>query len=90
MQSRVGAARSSQQLSALSEAASLSKLTSREWEIIQHLLAGDRVPAIAKSMYLSQSTVRSHLSHVFAKLEVTSQQELINRFRDGDDPSIRS
>ena len=55
----------------------LPELTSREMQIVSRLLAGDRVPAISQQLYLAQSTVRNHLSAVFAKLGVKSQQELI-------------
>ncbi len=55
----------------------LPELTSRELQIVNRLLAGDRVPAISQQLYLAQSTVRNHLSAVFAKLGVKSQQELI-------------
>jgi DNA-binding CsgD family transcriptional regulator len=55
----------------------LSRLSARELEIVQRLLAGDRVPRIADSMYLARSTVRNHLSSVFRKFGVNSQQQLI-------------
>lgn len=60
----------------------LERLTTRELHIVGRLLTGDRVPAIAASLYLSQSTVRNHLSSVFAKLRVSSQQQLISLLRD--------
>jgi DNA-binding CsgD family transcriptional regulator len=60
----------------------VDKLTTRELDITARLLSGDRVPAIASSIYLSQSTVRNHLSRVFHKLGVSSQQEMIERFRE--------
>jgi DNA-binding CsgD family transcriptional regulator len=60
----------------------LSKLTTRELEIVTWLLDGDRAPAIAIRLFLSQSTVRNHLASVFGKLAVTSQQELFDLFRD--------
>ncbi len=59
----------------------LSQLTTRELEIMNRLLEGDRVPSIAKALFLSQSTVRNHLASVFAKLGVGSQQELVDLFR---------
>jgi hypothetical protein len=37
----------------------LSALSDRERDVARRLLSGDRVPAIARSMYLAQSTVRS-------------------------------
>lgn len=59
----------------------LNRLTTRELEIMNRLLEGDRVPSIAKALFLSQSTVRNHLAAVFAKLGVGSQQELVDVFR---------
>lgn len=55
----------------------MSRLTFRELEIVSLLLRGRRSPAIAKALHLSPSTVRNHLSSVFAKAGVHSQQELI-------------
>ena len=60
----------------------VDKLTTRELDITARLLSGDRVPAIAGTIYLSQSTVRNHLSRVFHKLGVSSQQEMIEKFRE--------
>lgn len=59
----------------------VSRLTTRELEIVTRLLEGDRAPAIARKLFLSQSTVRNHLASVFGKLGVTSQQELLDAFR---------
>lgn len=59
----------------------LADLSARQWEIVSRLLAGERVPSIARSMFLSQSTIRNHLSAVFRKLGVHSQQELIELLR---------
>jgi len=52
----------------------MSRLSSREHEIVSPLLGGDRVPAIAEALFITQSTVRNHLSAVFQKLGVHSQQ----------------
>jgi DNA-binding CsgD family transcriptional regulator len=59
----------------------LNSLTTRELEIVTLLLEGDRAPLIASKLFLSQSTVRNHLASVFAKLGVSSQQELLNLMR---------
>lgn len=67
----------------------LSRLTSRELDIVNRLVAGDRVPAIAAGLFLSQSTVRNHLATVFQKLGVGRQQELIDLFRDHSEPPRR-
>jgi DNA-binding NarL/FixJ family response regulator len=42
---------------------------------------GQRVPWIAADLFVSQSTVRDHLSSIFRKLGVRSQAELIRRLR---------
>jgi DNA-binding CsgD family transcriptional regulator len=59
----------------------LSQLTTRELEILTRLLDGDRAPAIAADLFLTQGTVRNHLASIFAKVGVTSQQQLLNLFR---------
>ncbi len=62
----------------------LERLSRREIEVVRMLLLGDRVPVIAKQLFISQSTVRNHLSSVFRKLRVNSQQELIVLLRERD------
>ena len=59
----------------------LERLSAREMDIVARLLRGDRVPAIASALFLSQSTVRNHLSAVFSKMGVNSQQGLIDLLR---------
>lgn len=58
----------------------MSRLTFRELEIASLLLRGRRTPTIAKALHLSQSTVRNHLSSIYAKAGVHSQHELIEAF----------
>ena len=50
--------------------------------MVKRLMLGDRVPSIAAALFVSQSTVRNQLSAAFAKLGVTSQQELIYYVRE--------
>ena len=56
-------------------------LSPRQWEIASRLVHGDRVATIANQMYLSQSTVRNHLSAIFQKFGVHSQSELLTLWR---------
>ena len=74
---------SSHNLASISEAQvpGIAELSSRELDVLTRLLAGYRVPAIAKVLFVSQSTVRNHLSAIFRKLNVESQQELIDLLR---------
>ena len=59
----------------------LRTLNSRQWDILTRLLRGDRVPAIATEMFLSQSAVRNHLSAIFRRFNVHSQSELLTLLR---------
>ncbi|MBV8949553.1 MAG: helix-turn-helix transcriptional regulator, partial [Actinobacteria bacterium] len=63
----------------------LRNLTPRQWEIVTRLLRGERVPKIARSMFLSQSTVRNHLSPIFRKIGVRSQEDLITTLSQTDE-----
>jgi DNA-binding CsgD family transcriptional regulator len=58
-------------------------LTEREREIALRLLDGQRIPTIARELFLSQSTVRTHLSSVYRTFRVRSQVELIELLRHG-------
>lgn len=64
----------------------LSQLSSRELDIVTRLITGDRVPTIAKQLFLSDGTIRNHLSSVFGKLGVRTQQELIELLRERRQP----
>jgi DNA-binding CsgD family transcriptional regulator len=59
----------------------LRHLSSRELEVVTLLMAGDRGPSIARQLFLSEGTIRNHLSAVFGKLGVGTQQELIELLR---------
>jgi DNA-binding CsgD family transcriptional regulator len=59
----------------------LQDLSPRESEVLSVLVAGERVPAIAKRLHISPHTVRNHLKSMFRKLEVGTQSELIDRVR---------
>jgi DNA-binding CsgD family transcriptional regulator len=67
----------------------LSELSGRQWEVLTRLLRGERVPAIAKALFVSQSTVRNHLGDVFRKLRVHSQPELLELLRTDERHSAR-
>jgi DNA-binding CsgD family transcriptional regulator len=48
---------------------------------------GERVTRIAAAMYLSPSTIRNHLSAIYAKVGVHSQDELVALFRQRNHPA---
>ncbi|MDX6225638.1 MAG: hypothetical protein QOE64_2014 [Frankiales bacterium] len=66
------------------EVPELGSLTSREYEIVVRLVGGERVPAIARRLFLSESTVRNHLTTVYRKFGVSSQGELLARLRPSE------
>jgi DNA-binding CsgD family transcriptional regulator len=66
---------------ALRSDTNLGRLGSRDLEIVTRLMVGDRVSSIAKRLFLSEGTIRNHLSSVFGKLGVSTQQELIELLR---------
>ncbi|MCW2524968.1 MAG: Response regulator containing a CheY-like receiver domain and an DNA-binding domain [Frankiales bacterium] len=59
----------------------LGRLSSRELEVVSRLVTGSRVASIAESLFLSEGTIRNHLSSVFGKLEVRTQRDLIELLR---------
>jgi DNA-binding CsgD family transcriptional regulator len=59
----------------------LDRLSTRQREIVAALLQGQRTRAIAASLYVSSSTVRSHLSAIFMAFGVRSQTELLSLLR---------
>jgi DNA-binding CsgD family transcriptional regulator len=65
----------------------LSDLSSREWDVLDRLRRGQRVPAIARELALGQSTVRNHLSGIFRKVGVHSQVELLDLLQGKSPPS---
>jgi PAS domain S-box-containing protein len=60
----------------------LSDLSTRQWQVLSALMRGERVPDIARSMHVSQSTVRNHLAKIFRTLGVHSQSELLALLRE--------
>ena len=48
-------------------------LSPREREVVRRIAAGESVPVMARSMHLSQSTIKTHLHHVYEKLGVSER-----------------
>lgn len=57
-------------------------LTAREHEVLDLLAAGRSNTDVAKTLVLSQKTVRNHVSNIFAKLQVADRAEAIVLARD--------
>lgn len=54
-------------------------LTKRQREIVAGLLQGRTRQQLAEDLYISEDTVKSHISHIYRKLNVRSRIELARR-----------
>lgn len=59
------------------EAAGPDALTPRELEILQFLAQGMNNRDIAEALYISDRTVQTHLTNIFAKMQVSSRLEAV-------------
>ena len=57
----------------------MSKLSPREYELVRFVLKGYSNRNIAEAVGISPNTVKTHMSNVFTKLEVSSKEGLINQ-----------
>ena len=57
----------------------LSKLSSREQEILSLLSKGLRYKEVADKLFLSTDTVRTHIRNIYSKLQVNSRTEALNK-----------
>jgi DNA-binding CsgD family transcriptional regulator len=66
----------------------LSTLTSREREVIEHLIGGVTDREIARSMAISQRTVHKHLQRIYRKLDLGNRTSLIALVRHISDTNL--
>jgi DNA-binding NarL/FixJ family response regulator len=53
------------------------KLSARELDVLRLVAAGDSNPNIAKRLFISEATVKTHLLHVFEKLGVSDRTRAV-------------
>ncbi|MGD1992511.1 MAG: LuxR C-terminal-related transcriptional regulator, partial [Anaerolineae bacterium] len=56
-------------------------LTDREMDVLRLIIAGLSNPEIAEELFIAVSTVKSHVNHIYGKLDVESRIEAVNRAR---------
>jgi DNA-binding CsgD family transcriptional regulator len=56
------------------------KLTGRECEVLSLLAEGRNEPYIADALIVSRATVKTHIKHIYQKIDVSSRQELLDLF----------
>lgn len=60
----------------------LRSLSDHEREVLRHLVEGKGNKEIARTLDLSERTIEGHLTHIYAKLGVTSRAEAIALMRE--------
>ena len=60
----------------------LPELTARERDILSLIAQGHSNAKIAAHLFVSPNTVRNHITHIFAKLQVTDRAQAIIRARE--------
>ena len=61
-----------------------NKLTNKEERIAQLILQGCSNKDIAKEMFISEKTVKTHIGHIFKKLGIKSRYQLVANYLGGD------
>jgi len=57
-----------------------ARLTGREWDVLELMREGLTTAQIAERLYVSQTTVRSHVSRVLHKLKVSDREAAVRLF----------
>ena len=55
------------------------KLTNRELEIVKHLNSGNAISSIAKSLHISQNTMKTHLRNTYRKLDADGRHSAVDK-----------
>ena len=64
-------------------------LTARELDVVRLLLQGRSYASIGQKLFISTSTVKTHVNHIFTKMDVSSRDELIDMLNPLDDKTAR-
>jgi LuxR family maltose regulon positive regulatory protein len=60
----------------------LEELSEAELRVVRFLPGNLRAPEIAAELFVSPNTVRTHIRHIYAKLDVHSRKEAVERARE--------
>jgi LuxR family maltose regulon positive regulatory protein len=63
-------------------AALADSLSARELQVLRLLDSELTGPEIARELFVSHNTLRTHTKHIFTKLDVTSRRAAVRRARD--------
>lgn len=65
------------------EDALFAELSDRERQVLACITSGDSNAEISKRLFISEKTVKNHITHIFDKLSVTNRSQAIVKARDG-------
>ncbi len=57
-------------------------VTDREYEVLELLAGGHSNKEIADSLFVSTNTVKTHLAHLYGKLEVSRRTQAVRKARE--------
>lgn len=57
----------------------LSRLSTREKDVLERILQDKKRKEIAEELYITENTVKKHISSIFTKLEVENRNELLEK-----------
>ena len=60
------------------------QLTSREMDVFRLIVDGRTTPQISQELYLSESTVKKHITNIFKKMNISNRYELIIKVLGSD------
>lgn len=58
------------------------RITEREYQIIELIVAGNTNSAIASFLGITLRTAETHISNIYSKLSISNRSELINYYSD--------
>jgi DNA-binding NarL/FixJ family response regulator len=70
------------------EPARSPQLSKREIEIVNHLVRGGTNAEIARSLGISEKTVKNHVNHIYAKLHTRNRAETVALWLGPDSPHV--
>ncbi|WP_445722081.1 response regulator transcription factor [Flavobacterium sp.] len=59
----------------------IEELSNQEIKIKKHIIDGKSNKEIAEELFISLSTVKTHITNIYSKLNVSNRKELINKFQ---------
>lgn len=52
-----------------------NKLSKRETEVLKEMVKGKTNKEIANTLFVSEKTIKTHVSHIFSKLQVSDRTQ---------------